>query len=176
MAPATVSAATDESISGLDATPAAGAGHGVPPQTGAPRAPLRIMLLDDDPLMLEVLADTLRELGQTDIECRCDAKTAIETMQKERPQLLICDLSMPDMDGIEFLRVAADTGYRGSIVLLSGMDSGVRLAAERLAVAQGLRVLGAYQKPIERHDLARVLAAARSAARHNPIPAVPGPA
>jgi CheY-like chemotaxis protein len=148
----------------------------VPPQTGAPRAPLRIMLLDDDPLMLEVLADTLRELGQTDIECRCDAKSAIETMQKERPQLLICDLSMPDMDGIEFLRVAADTGYRGSIVLLSGMDSGVRLAAERLAVAQGLRVLGAYQKPIERHDLARVLAAARSAARHDPIPAVPGPA
>jgi CheY-like chemotaxis protein len=67
-------------------------------------------------------------------------------------------LSLPDMDGIEFLQAAARAGFDGAVVLLSGMDSGVRKAAERLGRAQGLRVLGAFAKPITREQLSEVLA------------------
>jgi hypothetical protein len=52
------------------------------------------------------------------------------------------------MDGIEFLQVAAERGFRGDVILLSGMDSGVRDAAGELARVLGLRVAGIFRKPI----------------------------
>ena len=121
--------------------------------------PSRVLLLDDDHFTLEVMADMLDELGSFEVLCETDAKRALLTLAAEHPAILICDLSMPDMDGIEFMRAAADAGFRGSVMLLSGMDAGVRRAAERLARANGLNVLGAWQKPISAADLRTALAA-----------------
>jgi CheY-like chemotaxis protein len=128
----------------------------VPP----PPASFRIMLLDDDIFLLEMLGDMLRSLGQDDIVTESDSRRALLTLRDVQPQLLICDLSMPELDGIEFLHLAAGIGYRGGLVLLSGMDEAIRRAAERLAMAHGLRVLGAYQKPMNDANLQEVLARA----------------
>lgn len=122
------------------------------------QAPLRVLLLDDDIFLLDVLSDMLSQLGRFDIAAESDSRRAIATLHSHQPQLLICDLSMPDMDGIEFLHVAAEAGYRGGVALLSGMDSSVRMAAERLASVGGLHILGAYPKPLQRADLQHLLA------------------
>ena len=82
------------------------------------------------------------------------------------PDLLICDLSLPDMDGIEFMQAAARSGFRGAVMLLSGLDRGRAHAAERLASAHGLRVLGSYGKP-----LASIRCAAAVAPLMPPAPA-----
>jgi CheY-like chemotaxis protein len=120
--------------------------------------PLRVLLLDDDNFTLEIMADMLADAGDFDVHCETDARRALTTLAGERPALLICDLSMPDMDGIEFMRAAAEAGFQGSVMLLSGMDAGVRRAAERLARSNGLKVLGAWQKPISAPDLRSALA------------------
>ena len=117
----------------------------------------RVLLLDDDTFMLDLLAGMLADLGLHDIRAESDARRALDRLAADAPALLICDLSMPDMDGIEFMQAAAAAGYRGGVLLLSGMDAGVRMAAERLASAQGLNVLGAFKKPISPHDLAAAL-------------------
>jgi hypothetical protein len=52
------------------------------------------------------------------------------------------------MDGIEFLQAAAKLGYAGDVILLSGMDAGVRDAAGELARVLGLKVRGIFRKPI----------------------------
>ena len=127
-------------------------------QQGAP--PLRILLLDDDSFMLEILTEMLDELGQRDVSSAASGRAAVAALQRERPQLLICDLSMPDMDGIEFLRIAADAGFRGGVALLSGVDGDVRQAAGRLALAHGLNVLGVFPKPVSPAELERLLALA----------------
>lgn len=130
---------------------------------------LRILLLDDDPFMLSLLEDMLEDLGQFDVASATSAKIALSLLRDAPPDLLVCDLSMPDMDGIEFLRLLAEGDYQGTVVLLSGMDAGVLKAAERLAMAQGLTILGACKKPVasaELGDLVNLAAMVRRPAAH----------
>jgi len=129
-----------------------------PAAPARPPARLRVLLLDDDTFMLDLLEEMFEELGDFDVRCESDARHALEVIASDAPGLLVCDLSMPDMDGIEFLHAAAEAGFRGGVMLLTGMDSGVRRSAERLARAHGLHVLGAYKKPISAEELASALA------------------
>jgi DNA-binding NarL/FixJ family response regulator len=122
-----------------------------------PHRPLRILLLDDDTFMLDLLGDMFADLGDFELLAESGAKAALLTLHQRHPDLLVCDLSMPDMDGIEFLQEAAAAGYKGQVMLLSGMDVGVRRAAERLARAHGLNVIGAYKKPLSQETLAEAL-------------------
>jgi CheY-like chemotaxis protein len=124
-------------------------------------APLRVLLLDDDVFMLDVLSDMLEHLGEFDIRCESHSELALASLRQHQPDLLICDLSMPDVDGIEFLRMAAETGFQGGVVLLSGLHSAVRLAAERLAVANGLHILGTFRKPLESAELLQMVSLQR---------------
>ncbi|KQZ42691.1 hypothetical protein ASD58_25045 [Duganella sp. Root1480D1] len=126
---------------------------------------MRILLVDDDPFMLSMLADMLEDLGQLNVRSESDARQALLVLPQYRPDLLVCDLSMPEMDGIEFLRKAADSHFGGTVALLSGMDAGIRQAAETLARAHGLTLLGTIAKPATPAALAELLtqAAARRA-------------
>lgn len=118
---------------------------------------LRILVVDDDRFTLDLMRDMLELAGLGAPECvvltESDPFRGLATLAATAPDLLICDLSMPGMDGIEFLHRAALDGFPGAVMLLSGMDHSVRRAAERLASAQGLKVLGAYRKPIELAEL-----------------------
>lgn len=127
-------------------------------------SPLRVLLLDDDAFMLALLEDMLDDLspqlGSFDVASATSAKAALALLAKAPRDMLVCDLSMPDMDGIEFLRLVAEDDYRGTVVLLSGMDAGVLRAAERLAMAQGLTILGACRKPVAPAELGELVALA----------------
>jgi CheY-like chemotaxis protein len=123
---------------------------------------LRILLLDDDTFMLEMLQDMVNGLGYANVHSESDARRALKALPLFKPDLLVCDLSMPEMDGIEFLRTVAEQHYAGSVILLSGMDSGILRAAETLAMAQGLTILGACSKPLSAAQLADLLALASS--------------
>ena len=128
-------------------------------------APLRVLLLDDDAFMLALLAELVEELGDYQVYAETSSRQALASLRERAPHLLICDLAMPDMDGIEFLRCAAWEQFRGSVVLLSGVDEGVLQAARRLALAQGITVLDACPKPLQREQLAGLLE--RAAARRD---------
>lgn len=122
-----------------------------------PSTPLRILLVDDDPFMLSMLADMLEDLGQLNVRSESDARQALLALPQFRPDLLICDLSMPELDGIEFLHQAAASHFTGAVVLLSGMDASVRQAADTLARAHGLALLGTLAKPASPAALGELL-------------------
>jgi EAL domain-containing protein (putative c-di-GMP-specific phosphodiesterase class I)/FixJ family two-component response regulator len=111
--------------------------------------PLRLLLVDDDEFLLEFISDMLYQLGAADVHCETNGRLALATIETQRPDILLCDLSMPCMDGIEFLRHVAERDYGGGVILLSGMDAGVLKAAESLSRAHGLNLLGAIEKPVE---------------------------
>ncbi|QOY94071.1 response regulator [Massilia sp. UMI-21] len=135
-----------------------------PPSSPAPQAaPRRVLLLDDDRFMLAVLRDMFDMLdkggggGPFDVHAEDDARRALVALPRHAPELLVCDLAMPDMDGIEFLQAAADQGFNGRVILVTGMEDGVRDAASELARALGLQVAGAFRKPLAIEQLRRAV-------------------
>jgi EAL domain-containing protein (putative c-di-GMP-specific phosphodiesterase class I) len=81
--------------------------------------------------------------------------------------MLICDLSLPGMDGISFLRIAAENSYKGSVIILSAVDKSVMKAAENLVKAYGLNLIGVLRKPLIENELLESLA------KQSPNPAEP---
>lgn len=146
-----------------------------PAPTPSPSPALRVLLLDDDVFTLDLLADMVASLGPHAVHCETSSLRALDLLRAGGPDLLICDLGLPELDGIELLRVLAEQRYDGAVVLLSGLDVGVLQAAERLARAHGLALLDACAKPLARERLAGLLARAANRPRHAACPA-PNPA
>jgi PAS domain S-box-containing protein len=122
-------------------------------QAGTPSADLYVMVLEDDTLQMEMASIILRNLGVARIASCTDGSQALAVVRTYKPDLLLCDLTMPGMDGIAFLRQVAEQGFTGSVILLSGADRGVMKAAENLAKAYGLNLLAALNKPLQQDAL-----------------------
>lgn len=121
--------------------------------------PIRVLVIDDDKFMLEFVSHLLRELGVSEVLVAEDGKAGLFVLsaQVAAIDLLICDIEMPGMDGVEFLRNIADQYYSGRIVLFSGVDPDLLKATERLATARGLNVIGTLAKPVTVGSLAAIL-------------------
>src|SRR5688500_278842 len=68
----------------------------------------KILLVDDEPDILEFLGYNLRKEGYEVITAG-NGKDAIEVARRERPKLIILDVMMPGMDGIETCRTIRET-------------------------------------------------------------------
>ena len=124
----------------------------------APKAPLHLLVLDDDPLLLDVMREMLAACGLSNIVLETQACSALQRLHQSMPDVVICDLMLPEMDGIEFLQAAAAQGYQGKVILMSALEDGVREAAGELARALGLQVVGSFRKPLEQNQLRAALA------------------
>ena len=69
---------------------------------------IKILLVDDEPDILEFISYNLVKEGFEVFTCG-NGKDAIQLAQKERPQIIILDVMMPDLDGIETCRVIRET-------------------------------------------------------------------
>jgi CheY-like chemotaxis protein len=128
-----------------------------PDAADPPFAQLRVLVLDDDHLLLEVVREMLATCGPCQIVLELDARQALARLDEAMPDVLICDLVLPEMDGIEFLQAAASLGYAGRVILLSALEDEVREAAAELARALGLRVVGSFRKPLTPEQLRHAL-------------------
>jgi EAL domain-containing protein (putative c-di-GMP-specific phosphodiesterase class I)/CheY-like chemotaxis protein len=121
---------------------------------------MKILLVDDDPFVLKLLSAQLRTFGPEHVEVVChgsgqDALSFLE--QDDNVGIVFCDLQMPEMDGVEFVRHLVRLSYVGSLVLVSGENPRTRQAVEQLARAHGLHVLGTLGKPVKTESLLRLL-------------------
>jgi two-component system alkaline phosphatase synthesis response regulator PhoP len=69
---------------------------------------LKILLVDDEPDILEFISYNLKKEGFT-VFTSNNGKDAIKIAQQERPRLIILDVMMPDLDGIETCRIIRET-------------------------------------------------------------------
>jgi len=101
----------------------------------------------------------LTNQGFTQVTACDNGRAALERVDHPHspPDLILCDLNMPEMDGIEFVRKLVDHRYAGSLILVSGEDERVLKTAENLVKAHGIMMLGHLNKPVTPEDLTELL-------------------
>ncbi|WP_338849905.1 EAL domain-containing protein [Massilia sp. W12] len=125
---------------------------------------LHVMLVDDDPFMLDYLSHLLSLRGAQGVRQENDARIALAELAKAAHNIdvLLFDVNMPGMDGVEFLRHLAKHDYRGALIVISGAADLLPSIYE-LAQAHGLRIWGTLAKPFMPERLYELL-------RHCPHP------
>ncbi len=119
---------------------------------------LHVIVLEDHPIDMEITCNTLRQFGVTRISNCAEGNQALAVLRTYEPDILICDLNLPGMDGISFLRLAAENSYQGGVILLSAVDNSVMKASENLVKAYGLNLLGSLRKPLKEQELLQAMA------------------
>ncbi len=122
------------------------------PEAKDAAAPVRILVVEDEPLILMATVDMLSELGHFPLEAG-SAEEAMDIMQKESVDVLLTDVGLPGMSGSDLARQVRERWPQVCIIFASGNDTG-RLAS---GVEDALQL----SKPFTTEDLAAVVAQAK---------------
>lgn len=124
-----------------------------------------VLLVDDDPVFLAVAEAVVLSLGFDDVTCANNGADGLSELKARRDDLgfIILDLNMPGLDGLAFLRGAAELGFKGGIIVSSGESDAVVRSARHMGELLGVKVLGCLKKPLSAPDLRALLNAAESA-------------
>jgi len=90
----------------------------VTPRSG----PLRILVVDDEPAILRFLYASLESQGYI-VSTAVNARTALDMVRKKAADLVVLDLGLPDMDGLDVVRQIRDGGETVPIIILSSRDN-----------------------------------------------------
>lgn len=113
----------------------------------------RILVIDDEPELLALIRELLANEGYR-VFCASNGMQGIRLDQTKQPDLIILDLRMPGMDGIETLRrIRWDDPHARVIILTAYKSEDSGQAAANLDVSEYL------SKPFECQDLIRLAAA-----------------
>lgn len=120
---------------------------------------MRILVVDDDVFILKTLSRILYKAGVKNIISTEVAHDALKYLRSrlEPVDVLISDLNMPDLDGIELIRYLGDLPHKVSLILISGEDERILKTAESIAKERKIDVLGSLQKPLKEKDLLAML-------------------
>jgi CheY-like chemotaxis protein len=123
-------------------------------------ADLSVMVVEDHGFQRRVAMRLLEELGLTRISEAADGRSALTVLENAAtpPDVILVDLDLPEMDGIEFIGHVASRTLAHSIVLSSALDPALLNTVQSMTRAYGLRVLGVVEKPLTSAKLADVLA------------------
>lgn len=113
-------------------------------------AHLRFLIAEDHDFQRNELARTLASLGATTVHEASDGYAALEILgDPSRPvDIVISDLDMAGMDGIEFVRHLGESGVRISIILASALERKLLASVATMSEAYGINLLGVVEKPL----------------------------
>lgn len=130
------------------------------------------LLVDDDPFQIKLLSAQLANLGVKKMESFTSGQAVLDKLEqlKNGNSIMLLDLDMPEMDGVELMRHLAKHDYFGALGLVSGQDAHTLQAAYKLAFAHRLNILGQLQKPVQSEALQMLLERWRVNASAGTIP------
>lgn len=103
---------------------------------GEPR--IRLVLVDDHALCRNGLTDLLQQRGNMDVVAALgDLDQVVPTLREKQPDLMVLDLRMPGMDGLNLLRKLRAEGLQTPALILTMSDSEADLAAALRAGVRG---------------------------------------
>ncbi|EKR74605.1 EAL domain-containing response regulator [Leptospira noguchii] len=114
-----------------------------------------LLILDDEEEIAGILGDLARQCG-FEVTITHEAGVFFEKLN-EKTQYIILDLMIPDVDGVDVLRMLSGKKFSVSVILISGADRRVLQSAEALAIQYGLKISGVLEKPIRIREYQKLL-------------------
>ena len=120
---------------------------------------LCVMVVEDHGFQRRMAVRLLAELGVPATLEAADGHAALELLERDgrTPDVVLVDLDLPGMDGIELIGHIAQRRLARSVALASALDSALMNTVQTMARAYGLRVLGAIEKPLTQSKLGDLL-------------------
>jgi DNA-binding NtrC family response regulator len=103
----------------------------------------RIMVVEDDANSRSALAELLRLWGYQP-ETACDGTEALHKLTATHPTIIISDLQMPGLSGVELIKALRRSAPQVRCIVVTGTDS-----AEKAALLNGLDIVDCLEKPLD---------------------------
>lgn len=113
-------------------------------------AALRFLVVEDHEFQRWAMGNILEQLGASYVFSAGDGRAALGILRGlDNPiDIVISDLDMPEMDGMELIRHLGESGGKPSLILASSLDRTLVASVETMARVYGVTLLGAIEKPV----------------------------
>ena len=127
---------------------------------------LSFLVVEDHEFQRRCLVQLLTPLGAQVVHSAQDGQAALKVIAdvQEPIDIVICDVSMPGMDGLEFIRRWSERGDPTSLILMSAIEPDMLATVANMALAYKVRLLGVASKPATAAKLLPLLQLRRSQA------------
>lgn len=139
---------------------------------------LRLLVIEDNDFMRDLVTKVLREIGIEDVFQAADGQIGLEMVANVTPDLILCDIAMEPMDGLSFVaalrKLPPTMGAKVPVIMLTGNNE-----APTVKKAIDLGVNGYIVKPVRKQPLeARIVTVMRraNAGASTPSPVSEAPA
>lgn len=106
-----------------------------------------IFVVDDDPFVQYTLSKILQRVGHR-VDCFANGRLALEALQRELPDLVITDMVMPEMGGLELLEQFRAFNSQTPVLVVSAGSTNLAIDFKETAAQQGAS--GVLLKPFDR--------------------------
>jgi EAL domain-containing protein (putative c-di-GMP-specific phosphodiesterase class I) len=119
----------------------------------------RVLVVEDHGFQRWAVEQMLLTLGVSYVCAVGDGNEALERLRDAEPQfdLVLTDLNMPGIDGIEFIRRVGEAGVRAPLMVVSEQDPVLLESVAAMARAYGIGLVAALRKPLTTEKLARAM-------------------
>ncbi|KMN10619.1 EAL domain-containing protein [Pseudomonas sp. FSL R10-1350] len=118
--------------------------------------PYRVLVVEDHPFQHEYLLNVFSEVGGFKVDTVWDGDEALEHLARHNYDLLLTDLLMPVMDGVQLIQKIAALKKRPALALMSASSRRMLISAGLVAKNLGISVVGLISKPVELNAVMRL--------------------
>ena len=122
-------------------------------------AQVSVLVVEDHDFQRQVAIRLLQQMGVGSVLDAPDGRSALAELgrQKHPADVVLVDLDLPHMDGIEFIGHVARERLASAVVVLTALDPALLNTVRLMARASGMRVLGTVEKPLTQAKLSEVI-------------------
>jgi EAL domain-containing protein (putative c-di-GMP-specific phosphodiesterase class I) len=140
-----------------------------------PMKPCSILIVEDHPFQQLYLQHLFGELGDFYLESACDGEAALDCLKRRDFDLVLTDLLMPGMDGVQFIQGLAALRSRPVLAIMSAASRRMLMGASLVASNLQVKVIGLISKPVNAAALRCLidqLQGLRQVAQPSPLPGI----
>ncbi len=120
---------------------------------------LNVLVVEDHDFQRRTVVRMLHSLGIVEVTSASNGEQALALLRgTPLMDLVVCDLDMPEMDGLELMRHLGQDKLAVSVIITSAQERSLLVSVRNMAYAYGIRLLGVIEKPVTLKGLESLLA------------------